>query len=138
MEILLAVLCGYLLDLLFGDPHWLPHPVQLMGWCISKGEKLLRSVFPKTPKAELWAGSVLAVCMFLLGFFVPLGILYAAGLIHPAVRFGLEVLFCYQIPATKSLRTESMRVYFPLKKGDLPQARHYLSWIVGRDTQKQR
>lgn len=135
MEILLAVLCGYLLDLLFGDPHWLPHPVQLMGWCISKGEKLLRSVFPKTPKAELWAGSVLAVCMFLLGFFVPLGILYAAGLIHPAVRFGLEVLFCYQIPATKSLRTESMRVYFPLKKGDLPQARHYLSWIVGRDTQ---
>ena len=69
MEILLAVLCGYLLDLLFGDPHWLPHPVQLMGWCISKGEKLLRSVFPKTPKAELWAGSVLAVCMFLLGFF---------------------------------------------------------------------
>ena len=30
MEILLAVLCGYLLDLLFGDPHWLPHPVQLM------------------------------------------------------------------------------------------------------------
>lgn len=135
MEILLAVLCGYLLDLLFGDPHCLPHPVQLMGWCISKGEKLLRSVFPKTPKAELWAGSVLAVCMFLLGFFVPLGILYAAGLIHPAVRFGLEVLFCYQIPATKSLRTESMRVYFPLKKGDLPQARHYLSWIVGRDTQ---
>ena len=76
MEILLAVLCGYLLDLLFGDPHWLPHPVQLMGWCISKGEKLLRSVFPKTPKAELWAGSVLSVCFcwaFLcrLGFYMP-------------------------------------------------------------------
>ena len=44
MEILLAVLCGYLLDLLFGDPHWLPHPVQLMGWCISKGEKLLQNI----------------------------------------------------------------------------------------------
>lgn len=92
MEILLAVLCGYLLDLLFGDPHWLPHPVQLMGWCISKGEKLLRSVFPKTPSrivGRIGAGSLYV----LLGFFVPLGILYAAGLIHPAVRFGLEVLF---------------------------------------------
>lgn len=61
--------------------------------------------------------------------------MYAAGLIHPALRFGLEVLFCYQIPATKSLRMESMRVYEPLKNADLPLARHYLSWIVGRDTQ---
>ena len=78
---------------------------------------------------------MLAVGMALLGFFVPFGILYAAGLFHPALRFGLEVLFCYQIPATKSLRTESMRVYEPLKNADLPLARHYLSWIVGRDTQ---
>ena len=41
MEIWLAVLCGYLLDLLFGDPHWLLHPVQVMGWCISGGERIL-------------------------------------------------------------------------------------------------
>lgn len=40
MEIWLAVLCGYLLDLLFGDPHWLLHPVQVMGWCISGGERI--------------------------------------------------------------------------------------------------
>ncbi|MGN0625881.1 MAG: adenosylcobinamide-phosphate synthase CbiB [Oscillospiraceae bacterium] len=135
MEICLAVLCGYLLDLILGDPHWLLHPVQVMGWCISGAEKLLRRVFPKTPRGELCGGAVLAVGMVLLGFFVPFGILYAAGLIHPALRFGLEVLFCYQIPATKSLRTESMRVYEPLKNADLPLARHYLSWIVGRDTQ---
>lgn len=135
MEICLAVLCGYLLDLILGDPHWLLHPVQVMGWCISGAEKFLRRVFPKTPRGELCGGAVLAVGMALLGFFVPFGILYAAGLIHPALRFGLEVLFCYQIPATKSLRTESMRVYEPLKNADLPLARHYLSWIVGRDTQ---
>lgn len=135
MEICLAVLCGYLLDLILGDPHWLLHPVQVMGWCISGTEKFLRRVFPKTPRGELCGGAVLAVGMVLLGFFVPFGILYAAGLFHPALRFGLEVLFCYQIPATKSLRTESMRVYEPLKNADLPLARHYLSWIVGRDTQ---
>ena len=46
MEIWLAVLCGYLLDLLFGDPHWLLHPVQVMGWCISGGERILRRILP--------------------------------------------------------------------------------------------
>ncbi|MDD3192539.1 MAG: adenosylcobinamide-phosphate synthase CbiB [Oscillospiraceae bacterium] len=135
MEMVWAILYGYLLDLLLGDPHWLLHPVQIMGWGISGGEKRLRHMFPATPKGELAAGAVLVAGMVLLSFFVPLGLLYAAGLVHPALRFGLEVLFCYQIPATKSLRTESMRVYRPLKSGDLPQARHYLSWIVGRDTQ---
>ena len=135
MEIWLAVLCGYLLDLLFGDPHWLLHPVQVMGWCISGGERILRRILPKTPEGELWGGALLAAGITILCFFVPLGILYAAGLVHPALRFGLTVLFCYQIPATKSLRTESMRVYGPLKSGDLDKARYFLSRIVGRDTQ---
>lgn len=60
MEIWLAVLCGYLLDLLFGDPHWLLHPVQVMGWCISGGERILRRILPKTPEGELWGGALLA------------------------------------------------------------------------------
>ena len=78
MEILLAVLCGYLLDLLFGDPHWLPHPVQLMGWCISKGEKLLRAACsPKRPKQncgpDRYWQSVCFCWAFLcrLGFYMP-------------------------------------------------------------------
>jgi adenosylcobinamide-phosphate synthase len=44
-------------------------------------------------------------------------------------------LFCYQILAAKSLKTESMRVFYHLKNQDLIKARKYLSWIVGRDTQ---
>ena len=42
MEIGIAVLLGFLLDLLLGDPHWLPHPVRLIGWMIAKGETILR------------------------------------------------------------------------------------------------
>ncbi len=66
---------------------------------------------------------------------IPFLILYAAGLVHPICRFALETLFCYQIPATRSLRVESMRVYGPLVQGDLPRARYWVSRIVGRDTQ---
>ena len=51
MLIFWAVLGGFLLDALFGDPAWLPHPVVLMGRCISALEKHLRTALPKTPRA---------------------------------------------------------------------------------------
>ncbi|MFQ9846520.1 MAG: cobalamin biosynthesis protein [[Clostridium] leptum] len=44
---------GLLLDLCFGDPHWIPHPIRLIGWLIQKLERLLRRLFPKTEKGEL-------------------------------------------------------------------------------------
>ena len=56
-----AVLGGFVLDALFGDPAWLPHPVVYMGKAISKLEKFLRPRLPKTPQGELLGGAVLAV-----------------------------------------------------------------------------
>ena len=110
MEILLMAVLGFGLDLILGDPHWLYHPVRLIGLGISGGEKLLRKIFPKTPKGELAAGAVLAVCIPLLSFAVPFLLLWLAGLVHPWLRIALGAIFCYQILATKSLRDESMRV----------------------------
>ncbi|HIV18045.1 MAG TPA: cobalamin biosynthesis protein CobD [Candidatus Merdivicinus intestinigallinarum] len=136
MEILLMAVLGFGLDLILGDPHWLYHPVRLIGLGISGGEKLLRKIFPKTPKGELAAGAVLAVCIPLLSFAVPFLLLWLAGLVHPWLRIALGAIFCYQILATKSLRDESMRVSKELDKGDLQGARKYLSWIVGRDTER--
>ena len=43
---------------------------------------------------------------------------------------------CWQILATKSLRDESMKVYYALKKEDLDKARKAVSMIVGRDTDR--
>lgn len=132
METLLALLLGWILDLILGDPHWLWHPVRGIGFLITQGEKILRRLMPKK---ELAAGAVLTVLVVGISFFLPFGLLWLAGLASPWFRFFLEAFFCYQILATKSLRVESMRVHRYLAAGDLPNARKYLSWIVGRDTQ---
>ena len=60
MDIVLAALCGFLMDLALGDPAWMPHPVVGMGKCIAALERGLRRVFRKTPRGELAAGAVLA------------------------------------------------------------------------------
>ena len=53
---MLAVGLGFFLDLLIGDPHWLYHPIRLVGHLISGLETVLRRMFPKTEKGELAAG----------------------------------------------------------------------------------
>ena len=50
-----AVFGGFVLDLLFGDPAWLPHPVVYMGRAISALEQRLRARLPRTPQGELLA-----------------------------------------------------------------------------------
>ena len=55
-----AVLGGFVLDCLFGDPAWLPHPVVYMGKAISALEKRLRARLPKTPQGELLGGAIVA------------------------------------------------------------------------------
>ena len=57
MLICWAVLGGFVLDAIFGDPAWLPHPVVLMGKAITALEKRLRAQFPQTPQGELCGGA---------------------------------------------------------------------------------
>lgn len=130
-----AVLAGFLLDLLIGDPHWLYHPVRLVGSLISAGERGLRRLFPSTPRGERLAGAVLVILVVSVTAAVPAGLLWLAGRLHPWLYFSLETILCYQLFAVRSLRDESMKVYQELKKGDLSGARKAVSMIVGRDTQ---
>lgn len=130
-----AIVCGFLLDLLFGDPAWIIHPVVIMGRCISALECGLRRVFPKTPRGEFFGGCVLTTIL-------PIGTLILTGLlsllafwIHPAVGFVLQAVWCWQALAVRGLKTESLAVYRYLIENDLPGARKAVSRIVGRDTQ---
>ncbi len=134
MSITLLVL-GFLLDLIFGDPHWMPHPVRAIGWLIGAMEKALRRVFPKTPQGERLAGAFFAVLVPALSVAVVMGLLAGAHRLSPFLGAGVEILLCYQIFATKALKTESMKVCDRLEADDLPGARKAVSMIVGRDTE---
>ena len=133
--ILIAMAAGFGLDLLFGDPAWLPHPVVLMGRCITALEKRLRRCFPQTPKGELWAGAVLAALLPLGTLAVSGGACLLAARLHPLLGLGLQSFWCGQALAMKGLASESRAVYRQLATGDLPAARKAVSRIVGRDTQ---
>lgn len=130
-----ALVIGFFLDLLIGDPHFLYHPIRLVGNLISVTEKGLRKVFPKTEKGELTAGIFLVIIVTGISTAVPSLILYGAWRLSPWLYFAVQAVMCYQLLATKSLKDESMKVYDKLKEEDLPGARYAVSMIVGRDTQ---
>ena len=92
---ILAVILGFILDLIVGDPHWLYHPIRLVGHLISGLEKILRKVFPKTERGELIAGVFLLILTAGITSGAAWILLYAAGCIHPYVKFALSVLMCY-------------------------------------------
>ena len=136
MRILSASLCGFVLDLVLGDPRSLSpiHPVVLMGRCIQALEKLLRRIFPATPRGERTGGLILALTLPIGTFALCRLVLNALNALSPALGFVLEVIWCWQALAVKDLRVEAMQVYTALKEKTLADARTALSHIVGRDT----
>ena len=131
---LCAILLGFILDLLWGDPQWIPHPVVLIGRLISALERLLRRMFPATESGERLAGGVLWVLTCTVSTALPLLLLRLCGGVSFWLRLAAESAMCWLILAAKSLKTESMRVYDALESGDIAASRQAVSMIVGRDT----
>lgn len=131
----IAFMLGFLLDLLLGDPYWLPHPIRLIGTAIGRLERIWNKP-DRTKKQKLWLGGAMVLVMLWGTLLVSFGILTLAYYIHPYLGIAAETIMTYQILATKCLRVESMKVYRELKKQDLEGARKAVSMIVGRDTEK--
>ena len=135
MLICWAVLGGFVLDAIFGDPDWLPHPVVLMGKAITALEKRLRAQFPQTPQGELCGGAVLAAILPVGTFLITALVCRLAAALHPLAGLAVQMFWCAQALAAKGLAQESRNVYKELQKQDLPAARKAVARIVGRDTQ---
>ncbi len=125
-QIVLAIL----LDLLLGDPRWLPHPVQGIGWLAQRSEAPLRRLIPNPKLAGIVAVFWVVGSTTLIGF----GLLKIAVLLHPLAGGIVAILLLYTCFATRSLHDHAMAVYRPLKAGNLDEARQRVSWLVGRDT----
>lgn len=131
MRIAFIIICAFLLDLIFGDPYWLPHPICFIGNVISFLEKKIRRII----RNEFFGGFVLSITVIFISFALPFFILCLVGRINFYFALALEIYFTFQILAARSLKTESMKVYKPLIQKDIQNARKFLSYIVGRDTE---
>lgn len=130
-----AFAAGFVLDLILGDPYWLPHPIRLIGNLIAGLEKkLLKMDDTRDNRRELWNGCVLVCAVLLATGLVSAGILLGAYHLNHWLGSVVETIMTYQILATKCLKVESMKVYKSLKEEGLEAARKAVSMIVGRDT----
>ena len=92
---LLALVLGFCIDLILGDPHSIPHPVVLIGKLISAMEKLVRKIFPKTVRGENVVGGVLWFLVVLISTAVPAGILYLGYKVGTWLGLALESIMCW-------------------------------------------
>ena len=130
---LLALVLGFILDLIIGDPHGLYHPIRLVGNLIGFLEKHMNRR-NDSPNRQMVKGWLMMLIVITVSSGIPLLLLILAYRIHPVCRVILETVMCWQLLATKSLKDESMKVYKKLKRHDLQGSRKAVSMIVGRDT----
>lgn len=126
---LAALIAGFIVDLILGDPWNWPHIVRFFGLVISKMEKVF---YPMENKRL--GGGLLVVCTIAICGAIPAVLLYLAWNIHPWAYFVLETLLVWQCLATKSLAVESGKVYTALKNDGLEAGQKAVAMIVGRDT----
>ena len=124
--IILPLLIGWVLDLLIGDPTWLPHPVVWFGKMISWGEHRLNQGLHRMLK-----GALLAVGLILLIFLVTwlLHLLLVSDVL--VIIFDTVVVF-YCLAGTTLIR-EVRQVFLAVDRS-LEEGRRQVARIVGRDT----
>jgi adenosylcobinamide-phosphate synthase len=128
LNIAIPLILGYVLDLIFGDPHWFPHPVKGFGWLIAKGEKILNNGNIRFIKGLLMS-IVLIGSTFVVVYYLQYLLLHTNSY-SGWILNSILVHFCL---ANKSLIDEGRAVFKALGQS-LEAGRKRLTWIVGRDT----
>ncbi|MCC8050531.1 MAG: adenosylcobinamide-phosphate synthase CbiB [Clostridiales bacterium] len=148
---LTAVLIGFLLDLIFGDPVTPLHPICLIGNLIAGLEKKIRHLLQadvqkdipdpmsnndgvSSHNGELFGGMLMALLVIIISTGIPLLLLFFCYRICLPLGVAAEAIMCFFLFAVRSLKKESMNVKNSLAVS-LEDGRNAVARIVGRDTQ---
>jgi adenosylcobinamide-phosphate synthase len=126
-----ALIAGFVLDLLLGDPRWLPHPVRVIGRMAQWAEPRCRRLMAN----EYLAGAAFALAVVTAAGGTVWFVIWGLQQLHPVLAALGMVYFMYAGLAMGELAAEATAVWRLLRGGDIGPARRQLSRIVGRDTE---
>lgn len=129
---ILIMILGYIMDLVFGDPYWFPHPVRFIGKLISKTEKFIRKHAKSEESLKYW-GILMWLVPVVTTALVTTFIVKIASF-NKYVEIFVSAFIIYTTLSTKCLKDEATKIYKVLETGDIKKSRVQLSYIVGRDT----
>lgn len=129
---MMYIFAAYVLDLILGDPRWMPHPVRGIGWLIRTAEKYLRKNF----RNLRIAGVLLAVFVIGAAYLAAKFIIWDFGLIHPGLKTIASIILIYFAISIKDMKGRAEKINEHLEKSDIEGAREQVSHIVGRDTRE--
>lgn len=129
---ILIMILGYIMDLVFGDPYWFPHPVRFIGKLISKTEKFIRKHAKSEKSLKYWGILMWLVPVVTTAIVTALIVKIAS--FNKYVEIFVSAFIIYTTLSTKCLKDEATKIYNVLETGDIKKSRVQLSYIVGRDT----
>jgi adenosylcobinamide-phosphate synthase len=127
-----ALMVGaFMVDLLVGEPRWLPHPVVLMGKFISYGERLL---LRGNRRGDFIAGIALSLLVIAISAGTAWALVICFRKLPLWPSFLATVALASTTLATRALLDAIKQIEAPLRDGKLTEAREKLARIVGRQT----
>ena len=132
LTLVIKIWIAYILDLVFGDPQNIIHPVQIIGKMISLGEKILLKE-KSGSRYKFFAGIILNIFVVSIAYGLTC-LIYKSSKISGVFTL-IEIYLMYTVFSVNSLAREGNRVYNILKEGDIEKARKDLSYLVSRDTE---
>jgi len=133
MEHAALLILAFLLDVVLGEPRWLPHPVRVIGTIIDTSERWLRRG-PSSPAWDFWGGCGIALGVVLSTYFGAKWLLWMLSEMSWWFGQAAAVLLGSLCLARRSLQEHVQAVLRPLCSGELEHARMMLAQIVSRDT----
>lgn len=129
---ILIMILGYVMDLVFGDPYWFPHPVRFIGKLISKTEKFIRKHAKSEKSLKYWG--ILMWLVPVVTTAIVTALIVKIANFNKYVEIFVSAFIIYTTLSTKCLKDEATKIYNVLETGDIKKSRVQLSYIVGRDT----